>query len=89
MHRHRRCSGAVTSARFTRWRRRAWVRSVTATPDPRTTALGFFLPLSHLDPEPTISLDTDWFYRRGSTAVLAFARGGRARAGPSAIWLTW
>jgi multicomponent Na+:H+ antiporter subunit D len=34
------------------------------------TALGFFLLLKHLDPEPTISLDTDWFYRRGLGAVL-------------------
>lgn len=30
------------------------------------TAFGFFLLLKHLDPEPKISLDTDWFYRRGS-----------------------
>lgn len=43
------------------------------------TALGFFLMLKHLDPEPIISLDTDWFYRRGSSAVLAFAEGGLAR----------
>ena len=34
------------------------------------TSLGFFLLLKHLDPEAKISLDTDWFYRRGfSTAV--------------------
>ena len=33
------------------------------------TALGFFLLLKHLDPEPTISLDTDWFYRRGSAGL--------------------
>lgn len=39
------------------------------------TALGFFSMLKYLDPEPTISLDTDWFYRRGSSAVLAFSRG--------------
>ena len=39
------------------------------------TALGFFLLLSHLDPERKISLDTDWFYRRGSSAVLALSRG--------------
>ncbi len=39
------------------------------------TALGFFLLLSHLDPEPKISLDTDWFYRRGSLAVMAMSRG--------------
>src|SRR6516225_8066966 len=30
------------------------------------TALGFFLLLKHLDPVPAISLDTDWFYRRGA-----------------------
>ena len=35
------------------------------------TALGFFLLLKHLDPEPKISLDTDWFYRRGSAAIVA------------------
>jgi multicomponent Na+:H+ antiporter subunit D len=34
------------------------------------TALGFFLLLRHLDPEPKISLDTDWFYRKGSAVVL-------------------
>lgn len=39
------------------------------------TALGFFLLLSHLDPEPKISLDTDWFYRRGASAVMALSRG--------------
>jgi multicomponent Na+:H+ antiporter subunit D len=39
------------------------------------TALGFFLLLAHLDPEPTISLDTDWFYRKGSAAVLPLIEG--------------
>ena len=34
------------------------------------TALGFFLLLSQLDPERTVSLDTDWFYRRGLTRLL-------------------
>jgi multicomponent Na+:H+ antiporter subunit D len=43
------------------------------------TALGFFVMLTHLDPEPIVSLDTDWFYRRGSSAVLAFSRGALAR----------
>jgi multicomponent Na+:H+ antiporter subunit D len=43
------------------------------------TALGFFLMLTHLDPEPIVSLDTDWFYRRGASGVLAFAQGGLAR----------
>ncbi len=28
------------------------------------TALGFFMLLKKLDPEPTISVDTDWFYRK-------------------------
>src|SRR5207249_4999930 len=43
------------------------------------TALGFFLLLHHLDPEPSISLDTDWFYRRGLYASLSVAYGGLAR----------
>jgi len=38
------------------------------------TALGFFLLLKHLDPEPKISLDTDWFYRKGSSAFLRLAK---------------
>jgi multicomponent Na+:H+ antiporter subunit D len=37
------------------------------------TALGFFALLAHLDPEPTISLDTDWFYRRGLSTVMTQA----------------
>jgi multicomponent Na+:H+ antiporter subunit D len=43
------------------------------------TALGFFLLLKHLDPEPTISLDTDWFYRRGSAGLVTIVRGPLAR----------
>lgn len=43
------------------------------------TALGFFSMLKHLNPEPIVSLDTDWFYRRGASAVLAFAQGTLAR----------
>jgi multicomponent Na+:H+ antiporter subunit D len=43
------------------------------------TALGFFLLLKHLDPEPKISLDTDWFYRRGSAPFLKMAQGPLAR----------
>jgi multicomponent Na+:H+ antiporter subunit D len=39
------------------------------------TALGFFLLLKYLDPEPTISLDTDWFYRRGAAGLMAVVRG--------------
>jgi multicomponent Na+:H+ antiporter subunit D len=34
------------------------------------TALGFFMFLSHLDPEPTVSADTDWFYRKGARAFM-------------------
>jgi multicomponent Na+:H+ antiporter subunit D len=37
------------------------------------TALGFFLFLKQLDPERTISLDTDWIYRRGARLFLWFA----------------
>jgi multicomponent Na+:H+ antiporter subunit D len=43
------------------------------------TALGFFLLLKHLDPQPTISLDTDWFYRRGSASLVTLVRGPLAR----------
>jgi multicomponent Na+:H+ antiporter subunit D len=44
------------------------------------TALGFFALLAHLDPEPKISLDTDWFYRRGLSTALAYAFVALARA---------
>ena len=43
------------------------------------TALGFFLLLKHLDPEPKISLDTDWFYRRGSTGLMTLVQGPLTR----------
>ncbi|MCF6289858.1 MAG: Na(+)/H(+) antiporter subunit D [Desulfobacterales bacterium] len=33
------------------------------------TALGFFLLLKKLTPEPTISIDMDWFYRMGGRGV--------------------
>jgi multicomponent Na+:H+ antiporter subunit D len=39
------------------------------------TALGFVLLLRHLDPSPTISLDTDWFYRRGAAGLMTLVRG--------------
>jgi multicomponent Na+:H+ antiporter subunit D len=38
------------------------------------TGLGFFLLLKKLVPEPTISLDMDWFYRKGWRVFLWFAR---------------
>jgi multicomponent Na+:H+ antiporter subunit D len=38
------------------------------------TAVGFFLLIKKLVPEPTISLDTDWFYRMGGRAFQWFAR---------------
>jgi multicomponent Na+:H+ antiporter subunit D len=43
------------------------------------TALGFFMLLSHLDPEPKISLDTDWFYRKGSALVMPLVERPLAR----------
>ena len=43
------------------------------------TALGFFLLLKHLDPESIVSLDTDWFYRRGVTVLLPPVNRGLAR----------
>lgn len=45
------------------------------------TALGFFLLLKKLDPEPTISVDTDWFYRKGARAFLWFADNPMSRFG--------
>ena len=38
------------------------------------TGLGFFLLLKKLVPEPTISLDMDWFYRKGGRGCLWIAR---------------
>ncbi len=43
------------------------------------TALGFFLLLKQLDPERTVSLDTDWFYRRGVTRLMNLILGPVAR----------
>jgi multicomponent Na+:H+ antiporter subunit D len=43
------------------------------------TALGFFRLLRHLDPEPIISLDTDWFYRRALSVSLAVTQRGLGR----------
>jgi multicomponent Na+:H+ antiporter subunit D len=43
------------------------------------TALGFFLLLKQLDPEPTISLDTDWFYRRGAGVFVRLLQRPLAR----------
>jgi len=37
------------------------------------TLLGFVVYLKALDPEPTISLDTDWFYRRAARLFMWFA----------------
>jgi multicomponent Na+:H+ antiporter subunit D len=53
------------------------VRHVLATLSLLTfTAVGFFALLGHLSPEPTISLDTDWFYRRGLTSAMPYAFRG-------------
>jgi multicomponent Na+:H+ antiporter subunit D len=40
------------------------------------TGLGFFWLLRRLDPEPIISLDTDWIYRRGFRSIAALAGNG-------------
>lgn len=37
------------------------------------TLLAFVMFLKYLDPEKTISVDTDWFYRRGAKLFLRFA----------------
>ncbi|KPK34445.1 MAG: cation:proton antiporter [Nitrospira bacterium SG8_35_1] len=38
------------------------------------TALGFFLLIKKLAPEPTISIDMDWFYRKGGRGFFWLAR---------------
>jgi multicomponent Na+:H+ antiporter subunit D len=38
------------------------------------TGVGFFLLLKKLEPEPTISLDLDWFYRKGGRGFAWLAR---------------
>jgi multicomponent Na+:H+ antiporter subunit D len=38
------------------------------------TAVGFFLLIKKLAPEPTISLDTEWFYRMGGRAFYWLAK---------------
>ncbi|MEY9780570.1 Na(+)/H(+) antiporter subunit D [Sinorhizobium fredii] len=43
------------------------------------TALGFVIFLKALDPENTISIDTDWFYRTGARAFMWFAERPLAR----------
>ncbi|MEE2777310.1 MAG: Na(+)/H(+) antiporter subunit D [Acidobacteriota bacterium] len=43
------------------------------------TALGFSLLLRHLDPERTVSLDTDWFYRRGLARLMSGIQGPLSR----------
>jgi multicomponent Na+:H+ antiporter subunit D len=43
------------------------------------TAFGFVVFLRALDPEKTISLDTDWFYRKGARLFMWFAEKPLAR----------
>jgi len=43
------------------------------------TALGFFMLLRQLDPEPTTSIDTDWFYRKGAKVFMWLANKPVAR----------
>ncbi len=43
------------------------------------TALGFVIFLRALDPENTISIDTDWFYRKGARYFMWLAERPLAR----------
>jgi multicomponent Na+:H+ antiporter subunit D len=54
------------------------------------TGLGFFLLRKKLVPEAKINLDLDWFYRRGATAFVAFARNpiGRVNDWVSEVYRT-
>jgi multicomponent Na+:H+ antiporter subunit D len=49
------------------------------------TAVGFFWLLRQLDPEPTISLDTDWFYRKGGKLFVSLVARPLARADESFV----
>jgi len=55
------------------------------------TGLGFFMLLRKLDPEPTISVDTDWVYRKGSRVFMWLARKPIATADSYVgdIYNTW
>ncbi len=39
------------------------------------TAFGFFMILKRIKPEPHITLDTDWFYRKGTRVFMRISRG--------------
>ncbi len=45
------------------------------------TALGFFMLLKHLGGEPYITVDTDWFYRKGASAFMWFISNPMAQLG--------
>ncbi|WP_028574009.1 Na(+)/H(+) antiporter subunit D [Desulfonatronovibrio hydrogenovorans] len=48
------------------------------------TALGFFLLIKKLAPEPTISIDLDWFYRIGSRKFIGLAN--KPVASTDSVW---
>jgi len=45
------------------------------------TALGFFMLLKHLGGESYITIDTDWFYRKGAKAFMWFVNNPMAQLG--------
>ncbi len=45
------------------------------------TALGFFMLLKHLGGESYITIDTDWFYRKGAKAFMWFVSNPMAQLG--------
>ncbi|VAW38886.1 Na(+) H(+) antiporter subunit H [hydrothermal vent metagenome] len=45
------------------------------------TALAFFIVLSKLDPHKTISIDTDWFYRKSANMFIYFINGPLLKIG--------
>ncbi|KAF0127085.1 MAG: multicomponent Na+:H+ antiporter subunit D [Elusimicrobia bacterium] len=48
------------------------------------TALGFIMFLPRLVPAPSLSLDTDWFYRRGAASFMRFLHGPLSRGAEAA-----
>ena len=53
------------------------------------TALGFFMLLKHLGGEPYITIDTDWFYRKGARAFMWFVSNPMAQLGAQVRKITF
>ena len=63
-----------------------WGHVLTSVQVLAGTAIGFFWLLDKLRADRTVTIDTDWFYRRGGTLLMASCRaGGTAAAAAAAV----